>query len=288
MRYGIAIDSRMCMGCYCCVMACKDEHCGFASSLSAAQPMMGQHWMDLREWERGDNSRRIKVASVPTPCSHCQNPACMAAATVEGAVYQREDGIVIIDPEKAKGQKQIVDACPIGAIYWNEELQLPQKCTMCAELLDDPEYLAYLGDPKLKKPRCVEACPNNALFFGDLDDPDSEIFKAIAANKVTQLTGLEGQETNVVHLNIPTAFLAGTVYLPEEEVAIGAKVTLTCKDCGCVRTMESNYFGDFEFEDLKKDANYEIVIELDGYKPVTLTAKADSDHYVGQIVLEKA
>ena len=115
MRYGIAIDSRMCMACYCCVMACKDEHCGFATALSAAKPMMGQHWMDLREWERGDNSRRIKVASVPTPCSHCQNPACMAAATVEGAVYKREDGIVIIDPVKAKGQKQIVDACPIGA-----------------------------------------------------------------------------------------------------------------------------------------------------------------------------
>ena len=288
MRYGIAIDSRMCMGCYCCVMACKDEHCGFATALSAAKPMMGQHWMDLREWERGDNSRRIKVATVPTPCSHCQNPACMAAATVEGAVYKREDGIVIIDPVKAKGQKQIVDACPIGAIYWNEELQLPQKCTMCAELLDDPEYLAYLGDPKLKKPRCVEACPNNALFFGDLDDPESEISKAIAANKVTQLSGLEGQETNVVHLNIPTVFLAGTVYLPEEEVAIGAKVTLTCKDCGCVKTMETNYFGDFEFEDLKKNADYEIVIELAGYKTVAVTAKADSDHYVGQIVLEKA
>ena len=65
MRYGIAIDSRMCMSCYCCFMACKDEHCGFASALSAAQPMMGQAWMDIREWERGDNSRRIKVATVP-------------------------------------------------------------------------------------------------------------------------------------------------------------------------------------------------------------------------------
>ena len=271
MRYGIAIDSRMCMSCYCCFMACKDEHCGFAS-----------------EWERGDNSRRIKVATVPTPCSHCQDPACMKAATVEGAVYKRPDGIVIIDPEKAKGQKQIVDACPIGAIYWNEELQLPQKCTMCAELLDDPEYLAYLGDPKLKKPRCVEACPNNALIFGDLDDPESDISKYIAANKVTQLEPLEGQETNVVHLNIPTVFLAGTVYLPGDEVAIGAKVTLTCRDCGRVQTMETNYFGDWEFEDLKKNATYDITIALPGYQTVALTATTDQDHYVGQVVLEQA
>ena len=170
MRLGIAIDSSLCMACYNCYMACKDEHCGYASKLSAAQPQMGQFWMDVREWERGDNSRRVKSATVPTPCSHCQDAPCMKAAK-DGAVYKRDDGIIIIDPEKAKGQKQIVDACPIGAIYWNEELQLPQKCTMCAELLDDPEYLAYLGDPKLKQPRCVEACPNRALIFGDLDDP---------------------------------------------------------------------------------------------------------------------
>lgn len=149
---------------------------GWASKLSAPQPHMGQFWMNIKEWERGDNERRIKTATVPTPCSHCQNPACQAAATVEGAVYKRPDGIVIIDPEKAKGQKQIVDACPIGAIYWNEELQLPQKCTMCAELLDDPEYPG-------KEPRCVEACPNEALIFGDLDDPDSKISKRIAAGQ---------------------------------------------------------------------------------------------------------
>lgn len=288
MRLGIAIDSDLCMACYNCYMACKDEHCGYNTKLSAAQPQMGQFWMDVREWERGDNSRRVKSATVPTPCSHCQNAACINAAK-DGAVYKRDDGIVIIDPEKAKGQKQIADACPIGAIYWNEELQLPQKCTMCAELLDDPEYLAYLGNPKLKQPRCVEACPNRALIFGDLDDPDSEISKKIAAGKVTQLEGLEGIETNVVHLNIPTVFLAGTVYLPgEDEVAIGAKVTLTCKDCGCVETMETNYFGDWEFENLKKDATYEIKIEMDGCKPVTYTAKADTDHYVAETVLEKA
>lgn len=286
MRYGIAIDSSLCMACYNCYMACKDEHCGFASKLSAPQPQMGQFWIDVREWERGDNSRRIKTATVPTPCSHCQDAPCMKAAK-DGAIYKRDDGIVIIDPEKAKGQKQVVDACPIGAIYWNEELQLPQKCTMCAELLDDPAYLAYLGDPKLKQPRCVEACPNRALIFGDLDDPNSEISKKIAAGTVTQLEGLEGIQTNVVHLNIPTVFLAGTVYLPgDEEVAVGAKVTLTCRDCGRVQTKETNYFGDWEFENLKKNATYDIKIEMPGCKTVTYTTVTDTDHYVAETTLE--
>ena len=281
MRYGIAIDAKRCMACYACFMACKDEHCGWASKLSAPQPHMGQFWMNIKEWERGDNERRIKTATVPTPCSHCENPACQAAATVDGAVYKREDGIVIIDPEKSKGQKQIVDACPIGAIYWNEELQIPQKCTMCAELLDDPEYPG-------KEPRCVEACPNEALIFGDLDDPESKVAKRIAAGKVTPLKGLEDIKTNVVHLNVPTAFLAGTVYLPEEdEVAIGAHVKATC-ECGTVYEMDTNWAGDYEFEDLPFDKTFTIEISKEGCKTVVLTATTDTDHYVGKTFLEEA
>lgn len=289
MRLGIAVDSRTCMACYSCVTACKDEHCGFASKLSAPQPMMGQFWIDMREWERGDSSRHTKSASVPTLCSHCQDPACAKAAT-DGAVYKRPDGIVIIDPEKAKGQKAIVDACPVGAIYWNEELQLPQKCTMCAELLDDPEYLAYLGDPKLKKPRCVEACPNHALIFGDLDDPNSDISKAIAENRVTQLEVLAGQETNVVHLNIPTVFIAGTVYYPQEmeEVAIGATVKLSCKETGQTWETITNYFGDWDVEFLPKNKKVDVEINFDGYKTVTCSVVTDSDHDVGMTYLEKA
>ncbi len=289
MRLGIAVDSRKCMACYGCFTACKDEHCGFGSALSAPQPMMGQFWMDLREWERGDSSRHVKTATVPTPCAHCQDAACMKASK-DGAVYKRDDGIVIIDPEKAKGQKDIVDACPIGAIYWNEELALPQKCTMCAELLDDPEYLSYLGDAKYKQPRCVEACPNHALIFGDLDDPNSEINKVIAANRSTPLEALEGVETNVKWLNVPTAFLAGTVYYPAEmeEVVIGAKVKLSCKETGETWETETNYFGDWEVDFLPKNKTIDVEITFSGYKTETCSAKTDTDHYVGMTYLTKA
>lgn len=273
-RYGIAIDTGRCMSCYNCFMACKDEHCGHSSKLSAAQPHTGQFWMNIIEWERGDRPGNVKVATVPTPCSHCADPACMKAAK-DGAVYKRDDGIVIIDPEKAKGQKAIADACPIGAAFWNEEEHVAQKCTMCAELLDE----GYL------KPRCVEACPNEALIFGDLDDPNSDISKKIAAGKVTQLKNLEGQDTNVVHLNIPTVFLAGTVYLPDDEVAIGAKVILKGED-GAKRETATNWAGAWEFEDLTKDCAYDIKIEYDGYKNVTCKAKADKDHFLDDVLME--
>lgn len=286
MRYGIAVDSRMCMACYCCYTACKDEHCGHESKLYAKQPMMGQFWMDVREWERGDSSRLVKTATVPTPCSHCADPDCMKASK-DGAVYKRPDGIVIIDPEKAKGQRAIADACPIGAVYWNDELDLPQKCTMCAELLDDPDYLSYLGDPKLKTPRCVEACPNKALIFGDLDDPDSEICRVIAANRVTQLEGLEGKETGVVHLNVPTVYLAGTVYLPQgqDEVCVGAKVKLACPETGESWETETNYFGDWEVEWLPKNRRIDFEISYPGYNTITGGAFTDADHYTGMVWL---
>ncbi|MDR3309891.1 MAG: hypothetical protein LBS90_00900 [Oscillospiraceae bacterium] len=292
MKLGIAVDSRVCMACYCCFTACKDEHCGYDTALSKSQPMMGHKWIDVREWERGDSSRHIKTASVPTLCAHCEDPACAKAAE-NGAVYKRADGIVIIDPEKSKGQREIVDACPVHAVFWNETLEIPQKCTMCAELLDDPEYLAYLGDKSLKKPRCVEACPNKALYFGDLDDPESEISKFIAeetarGGKYTQLESLGNGESAVKWFNVPTVFLAGTVYFPKEteEVAPGAKVTVKVKD-GETYTAETNYFGDWEIEWLPKNRDAEVTIEFDGYKPVRLSAKTDADHYVGQTYLAK-
>ena len=279
---GIAINSARCMACYACFMACKDEHCGWDTALSKAQPELGQYWMNIHEWERGDNERRVKTATVPTPCSHCDNPACVKAAR-DGAAYKREDGIVIIDPEKAVGQKQIVDACPVGAVYWNEALQLPQKCTMCAELLDDPDYPGF-------EPRCVEACPNQALVFGDLADPESNISKLIAANKVTQLECLGDMGSSVVHLNIPSRFLAGTVAYPQEleEVCIGAKGKITNEASGEVCETETNWAGDYEFENLPKNASYTVEISFPGFKPVVYKGeRTDVDHYVGITYLEK-
>jgi Fe-S-cluster-containing dehydrogenase component len=274
-RYGIAVDSGRCMACYNCFMACKDEHCGYDNlPVAASQPHMGHFWMNLIEYERGNDSRRIKTATIPTLCGQCEKPECANAAK-GGAVYTRADGIVIIDPVKSKGQKTIVDACPIGAIFWNEELQIPQKCTMCAHLLDKGS----------KEPRCVEVCPNQALIFGDLDDPDSEVSKTITRGRVTPLKGMEEIKSNVVYLNVPTVFLAGTVCLPDDEVAIGAKVTLK-SSVGRIIKGETNYFGDYEFEWLEKDEAYEIVIEMTGYKTVVLSAKADIDRFVGETLME--
>ena len=151
------------------------------------------------------------------------------------------------------------------------------------ELLDDPDYPGF-------EPRCVEACPNQALVFGDLADPESNISKLIAANKVTQLECLGDMGSSVVHLNIPSRFLAGTVAYPQEleEVCIGAKVKITNEASGEVCETETNWAGDYEFENLPKNASYTVEISFPGFKPVVYKGeRTDVDHYVGITYLEK-
>ena len=273
-RYGIAIDTDLCMACYNCFMACKDEHCGFSTSVSAAQPHTGHKWIRVDSKERGNDNRRIKISNVSTPCLHCKDAPCKKASE-NGAVYTRPDGIVIIDPEKAKGQAQIVSACPINAIFWNDELELPQKCTMCAHLLDEGYDM----------PRCVEACPNAAMIFGDLDDPNSDISVFIRQRRVTPLENAVGLDVSVVHLNIPTVFAAGSVYLPSDDAAEGVEVILKDTETGDILVTHTNYFGDWEFDWLEKGAEYELVINIEGFVRIELRFTADSDRYLGEFIL---
>jgi len=272
-KYAMVIDINKCSGCYNCQLACKDEHCGHDyPGYAAPQPMTGQFWMRLIERERGKYPK-VKVAYIPVPCMQCQDAACIKAA-LNGAVYRRPDGIVIIDPIKAKGQKQIVSACPYRAIYWNEELQLPQKCTFCAHLLDDG----------WKEPRCVELCPTGAIMFGDLDDKNSDVAKAISSAKV--LHPEYGLKDNVAYLNLPRKFVAGTVAYDDTDECAG-EVTVTLSGDGKKTTTKTNNFGDFEFEGLADNVEYTVTIEAKGYQTQELKAKTMTDVYLGLITMVK-
>ena len=277
-RYSIVIDAGRCTACNNCVTACKDEHCGIETKVSAPQPHTGQNWIRIDSVERGNDPRRVKTSNVPTPCIHCQGAPCQESGN-DGAVYTRPDGIVIIDPEKAKGQRQLVDACPINAIFWNEELDLPQKCTMCAHLLDEGHSM----------PRCVEACPNEALIFGDMNDLGSKINRLIAQGRVTPLKGFlaKDSESNVIHLNIPTVFAAGTVCLPGNEPADGAIVILKNLNTGDTHAMHTNNLGDWEFEWLDKSAEYKLEILFGDYEHKPFRFIADTDKYLGEIILTR-
>jgi Fe-S-cluster-containing dehydrogenase component len=274
-RYSILIDVTKCNGCYNCFLACRDEHFGNDyPGYSAAQPVHDQFWMQIKEVERGAYPQP-KVSYIPTPCQHCADAPCIDAAR-DGAVYRRDDGIVVIDPEKAKGQKDIVNACPYRVIFWNADAQLPQKCSMCAHRLDEGE----------KQPRCVESCPTGALMFGDLDDTNSDIAKRAAADDVEVLRPEFNTNPLVKYIGIPKRFIAGEVVLKgkEDECAIGVKITLE----GDGKKMEavSDAFGDFEFEGLASNTTYQITVEEKGYAAKTIEVTTQTDVNLGEVVLE--
>ena len=199
-RYGIVVDVTKCNGCYNCFLACKDEYCGNEYlPYSVSQPMKGQFWMNVVEKERGEYPK-VKVAYIAVPCQHCDNASCVKLAQ-NGAVYRRPDGIVIIDPIKAVGKKEIISTCPYRLIFWNEEKQVAQKCTMCAHLIDKG----------WKEPRCVEACPTGAMLFGDLDNPKSEISKVLAASKTESLKSEYKMDEKIRYIGLPKRFIAGAV-----------------------------------------------------------------------------
>jgi len=160
-KWNLVIDVASCTNCHLCTLSAADEYVGNEfPGYTAPMPKHGHRWVDILQKERGQRPM-IDLAYVPTMCNHCDDPPCLAASR-NGAVTKRADGIVLIDPVRARGQKQIVDACPYGHVWWNEELQLPQSWPFDAHLLDNG-WVHTRGD---------QACPTGAMRSVKLEDAD--------------------------------------------------------------------------------------------------------------------
>lgn len=263
------VDIAKCNGCYGCQVACKDEHVGNTwEPYSLPQPNTGQFWMRVKEKDHGQVSK-VSVEYTPWLCMHCDDPKCEKAAP--DAVYKREDGLVIVDPAKAKGRRDLVEACPYGAIFYNEELDVAQKCTGCAHLVDEG-----------KTPHCVDLCATGGLRFGDEEDFADEIARA------ETFVPEEGCRPRVYYLNLPHLFLAGDVWDPaDNEIVEGAAVTLKTADGPTLETSTDD-FGDFYFRRIDPGI-YDLKIEAGGFKPVErLGIELTESLNLGDFPLERA
>jgi anaerobic dimethyl sulfoxide reductase subunit B len=152
MQYGIYIDENRCMGCFACVVACKDWH---------DLPAGPASWMRIKTVEKG-SFPHLFVAFLPQLCYHCAHPSCLTACPV-GAISKRpEDGIVVVDREICLGRDQCgqcLEACPYEAPQFGpEEDPRMQKCDLCLDRLIRGE-----------KPVCVLSCPMEAITVGPLE-----------------------------------------------------------------------------------------------------------------------
>ena len=246
-KYSFVIDVAKCENCNNCFLSCKDEHCGNEwPGYSLPQPLHGQRWMNIKRKERG-KFPEIDVAYLPKPCMHCDDAPCIKAAR-DGGVYKREDGIVIIDPQKAKGQKAIVEACPFGAIWWNEETQIAQKCTFCAHLLDKG----------WKEPRCVQSCPTGALSI--MYTEEEELPNIIRTDKLERLGGSNSSaRPRCFYKNLyrySKCFISGSLASRDGIVSecVEGVIVKLLKDDLVVDEQKTDDFGDFKFDNLSTDS----------------------------------
>ncbi|MCL4712228.1 MAG: oxidoreductase [Pseudorhodoplanes sp.] len=261
-KWNLIIDVAECTNCNLCTLAAMDEYVdNDFPGYSAAMPKHGHRWINILQKEHGQVPM-IDVAYVPTMCNHCDDAPCMKADTT-GAIRKRDDGIVLIDPEKAKGQRQLVEACPYGHIWWNEERDLPQAWTFDAHLIDQG----------WQQTRGQQVCPTAAMRVVKVEDAAME--RLAHEEDLETLNPEWGTRPRIYYKNLwryAKCFIGGTVSAKASgsvDCVEGATVTLRKDDAVVSQTTTDNY-GDFRFDRLdEKSGAYALeIVARDGKKKV--------------------
>lgn len=251
-KWNLIINVGRCENCYNCVIVERDEHVGNDYPGYAAPASLDDE-APIRILRRVQGAApMVETTYLPVLCNHCDDAPCMKVGG--DAIGKRADGIVVIDPVKAKGRKDIVGACPYRAIVWNEVQQLPQTWIFDAHLLDSG----------WKGPRCQQVCPTDVFEAVKLDD---------AAMK--EKAGREGLSVLLPKLNTrprvyyrglerwDTCFIGGSVSTGNGGVidcVADAEVSLHQGD-RLIATARTDAFGDFRFGGLPaKSGVYRVEI----------------------------
>jgi len=215
-RWGMAIDLHRCIGCYSCVLACRQEH--FVPR--------GIYFNRVLITEEG-RCPTVQKIILPVMCNHCKEAVCVKVCPT-GATYPREDGLVLVDNKKCVGCGYCAVACPYqqrtrfedpkleyfpGQGFTPYELLGKQlfpykpgtvlKCNFCLERVDEGIKNGLVpGKDREATPACVITCPANARTFGDLDDPMSEISRLIAERKALPLHPEFNTEPSVYYFRV--------------------------------------------------------------------------------------
>ncbi len=159
-RYALVIDSRKCINCKACIVACRAEN----------RVPLG-HSRDWIVEEHRGTWPKLLAASEPGQCQHCANPSCVRVCPT-GASFQRSDGIVMVNQQDCIGCRYCIIACPYDARFFREDTGVVEKCTLCAHRVDRGEL-----------PACVETCPSKVRVFGDIADPKGRLQQLLATRE---------------------------------------------------------------------------------------------------------
>ena len=268
-KWNMIIDVAECTNCNLCTLATMDEYVDNEwPGYSKPMPKHGHKWINILQKERGQVPM-IDVAYVPTMCNHCDDAPCMKADGT-GAIRKRDDGIVLIDPEKAKGRKDLVGACPYGHIWWNEEHQVPQIWPFDAHLIDQG----------WDKTRGAQSCPTGAMRA--LHVEDDEMARMAREEGLEVMKPELASRPRVYYRNLwryTKCFIGGTIAAEAGGVVDcieGARVRLV-KDGRVVAETASDNYGDFKFDRLDEGSGpYVVEISAAGRKKTVEAQLGDS------------
>ena len=192
MRYGFVIDQNRCIGCHACTVACKEEH----------NIAVGVNRTWVKYIEKGhypDTRRHFAVLR----CNHCDDAPCIEICPTV-ALFRRRDGIVDFDNERCIGCKSCMQACPYDALYIDPDRNTAAKCNFDASRVE----MGY-------KPACEVVCPTQAILSGDLDDPNSQISRRIAMEKVSVRKPEKGTKPKLFYVGVDGDLLNPTMMEPQ-------------------------------------------------------------------------
>jgi Fe-S-cluster-containing dehydrogenase component len=277
-KWNLIVDVAKCTNCNLCTLANQDEHVDNEfPGYSAPMPRHNHRWIEIRGRERG-HGPVMDVVYLPVMCQHCDDAPCIKAAQ-NGAVTKRPDGIVVIDPVKARGQRAIADACPYGAVRWNEELNLPQHWIFDAHLLDHG----------WTEPRCVQVCATGALKSVKLTD--EEMRDLGQREGLQELQPESATKPRVHYKNLARFthdFIGGTIVNTVAGVTdcvAGATIRVE-QDGRVVGETVTDAFGEFKVDGLEPDSGqYDVVVEAPGLAARRLDVELGKSVNIGRIDL---
>ncbi len=179
-RYGLAIDVDRCTGCYACLVACKSEN--------STAP--GIFWIRLEQKESGEFPK-VSRNYIPMLCMQCGEMPC-AQGCPTGAISKDATGVILIDPEKCicETTKACIALCPFGALtanngkrsYFLDYLTPFEKeaCEAHRQGVVEKCDLCYQRITSDLLPACVQACPTQAMIFGDLEKGESNLARLVS------------------------------------------------------------------------------------------------------------
>ena len=180
-QYALIIDQERCIGCEACTVACKIENSGIQGYIRVST--QGSPGKDTPAGVFPD----LKLTFLPVLCNHCELPPCVEACPLE-AISKKENGIVFLDEETCDGCRTCLDACPYGAIIFNLANEKAEKCNLCAHRIKQGQ-----------EPFCVICCEGQAIHFGDLNDPDSNVSKLLSSGNGYTLKPEAGTKPSVYY-----------------------------------------------------------------------------------------